>query len=1192
MGKTQGRGIPVMSEKVRVNAAFHPFKAERNIVEFDFDPELTVGEILRRMRKTKIDHASAFVKGAIIPRDRWDTTKLNAGDLVEVRAYPVPRGGGGGKNVLNTILSIAVIALAFWAGPVVAGWFFTAATPAWATAVATSVFATVGMLAVNALVPVSRGQMEALSSTAGERDSPTLFIEGARNSVSPFSPIPQLLGKYRMYPPLGSKPYTEIIGDSQYLRMLFVWGIGPVDIDLDTIKIGDTLISEYEGVQMEHRYGYSGDSALTLFPSTINQENLSIAVTQAVGWITRTSAANADELSVDFLFPKGLVQFDNQGNRMASALDVEIEYRAVGAGTWSKIDTSAEKFQTTIPSSSLIKDGDDLDHINFRHARTSAVIHGIRWPVSSRGQYEIRIRKTSVDYDLTTLYEDLSWSALRTITIDDPVDMPVPIAMTALVIKATDQLNGVIDQLNAIVTVKCKDWNATTEVWDDDQPTQNPASLFRHVLQGSAIAVPLPDSRIDLDALQDWHEFCEEKGFKFNMVRDYSSSVWQTLRDIAAAGRAVPTMVDGKWSVAIDQQQDAPVSFITPRNSYGFRAEKFFLNTPHAWRIEFPNENEGYSFDERRVYADGYDESTATKFETLEILGVTDPDQIYRLGRYRLAQAIHQPERWTFSQDMEFLTYRRGDRVGITHDVLLVGLAYGRVKEVNVNSDDEVTSITLDEAVTMEADKDYGVVVRNIENAALTAQVVTAAGTTTELTFVTPIATVGSDSAQAILPGDMCGFGILGEESDDATIISIVPSNDFKAQVVAVPYREEIYDADTEDIPEFDTKVTALTPIPAPTVGDVVSDESAMVRDATGGLRVRIAVNYKPLNAALFGVYPTVQVQMRDSTTQEPFYNAKIEDETHGQFFIGDVRTGEVWDIRLRFVVPNRLPGPWVTIASHQVVGKSTPPAALQNMTISAIGGQAMIRWDMPAEIDVIFGGQVVFRHSQALTGATWGSSVSIGQAAMARTLFAVLPLKVGTYFARVYDVDGNVSAEISTVTTKQVSVLTFTSADDIDEASAFLGTKDGLVVEDSALKIDETLYDSDSDSDSDGERALEGEYEFLNSIDLGSVQHVRLTTRITSSIYLVNDTIDSRTARIDTWESFDGSNEAAGDARVYVRHTDDDPSGTPTWSAWNRLDSAEFEARAFQFKAVLSVDSEDYNINVTELGVDADQVT
>jgi len=321
---------------------------------------------------------------------------------------------------------------------------------------------------------------------------------------------------------------------------------------------------------------------------------------------------------------------------------------------------------------------------------------------------------------------------------------------------------------------------------------------------------------------------------------------------------------------------------------------------------------------------------------------------------------------------------------------------------------------------------------------------------------------------------------------------------------------------------------------------------------------------------------------VRQHGTGEAFYPAVIEEQGEGYVYIGDFRTKEVIDIRLRFKVNGKLlPGPWTTITGHTVIGRSSFPSPLANMTISAFGAQAMIRWDKPAELDVIYGGEVVFRHSPDLEDATWGSSVSIGQAAMARTLFAVLPLKEGTYLARVYDIDGNPAETITTVTTKQVSVSEFASVTTMDEAPNFLGSHNGTEIESVSLKL----------IDGASPIVMSGTYYFAQGIDLASVKRVRLTTRLTVAIYNVNDTIDSRVQNIDDWQDFDATVIGGADAKIYVRHTDDDPNGSPAWSAWERLDSAEFEARGFQFYIVVSRDSVDYNILISELGINVDKL-
>jgi len=1171
-----------MSKKIRMTAAVHPFKSDRKLLEFD--PGKTVEDMLltAQPERAKLRHAIVFINGKVIPRKVWNTHKPLEGELVEVRAFPVPRGGdGGGKNILNIVLMIAVIAVSVAAGAWLgAALSLTGAFLTTFVAFSSAIFSTVGMLAVNALCPVSNGKSVSALSGSDTTDSNTLYIEGASNSLDPFGVVPVLFGKYRQTPRQGSKPCTEMIGSDQYIRMLLIWGIGPISIDESSLKIGDTLLTEFSDYQIEHREGYADDEPLTLFPEAISEEDFTITLKAATGWILRTTTINSDEISMDLSFSNGLVQFDSGGSKQARTVNVEIQYRKTGDVDWLNIDTAGDKFQANFAASWMNLSSGLLTSVNFTAKKTSGLRYGIRWGVAERAQYDVRVRRITADTDDSMISDGVYWTALRSIKTESPVSSPVPLAMTALVIKTTDQLNGIIDDFSGVVTRVCEEWAG--EAWVEGE-SQNPASAFRFTLQGGGAASPLPDSRIDLEALQDFHEFCTEKGYKFNQVRDYSSSIWDTLRDICAAGRAAPTIIDGKWSVVIDREQTAPVSIITPRNSFDFSAEKFFLNPPHGWRIQFTNEDEDYKTDEYRVYRDGYTDENATKFEALSLIGVTDPDQIFKLGRWRIAQVLNQPERWTFKQDMEFLTYRRGDWIKIAHDVMIVGLATARVKSIVTNESNAVVSLVLDEEVIMETGKTYGAVVRTLTDPSLSAQVTTVEGATNALVFTTPISGIGSPAEPAINIGDLVCFGEFGEETEDATVISIVPDNNLQATIIAIPYRPAIYNCDTEEIPEFITKISLNDSIPAPNIKSMISDESAAVASSTGVLKIRVGINFDPLNSSIFGTGNELIVQIRQNGTEENFYPAVIEEQGNGYVFIGDVRTKEIIDIRLRFKVNGKLlPGPWTTVFGYTVVGRSTNPSALRNMTISAIGGNAMIRWDKPDEIDVLYGGEVEFRHSPLLTAATWGSSVSIGQSAMARTLFAILPLKEGTYFARVYDVDGNPSETITSVTTKQASANAFASVATLDEAPGFIGTHDGTDIESDSLK----LVDGASPA------IMSGTYYFSQGIDLGEVKNVRLTNRLGISIYNVHDYIDSRLSNIDDWEDFDATLNGGADAKIFIRHTDDDPNiSGAEWSSWERLDSAEFAARAFQFYVVLERESADYNIMVSELGINIDEI-
>ena len=151
-----------------------------------------------------------------------------------------------------------------------------------------------------------------------------------------------------------------------------------------------------------------------------------------------------------------------------------------------------------------------------------------------------------------------------------------------------------------------------------------------------------------------------------------------------------------------------------------------------------------------------------------------------------------------------------------------------------------------------------------------------------------------------------------------------------------------------------------------------------------------------------------------------------MQEETPTSVAIVGLTSGESYDFRLQRTRPGYLASPAASVTNHFVVGRSAAPAALSNLTLAVVGGQALLRWDLPADLDVQFGGWILFRHSPAMADVAWADTTSIGRTVNGDQSHVYLPLKAGTYIARVYDSLGNVSEPVS-ITTKQASVLAFT---------------------------------------------------------------------------------------------------------------------------------------------------------------------
>lgn len=293
-------------------------------------------------------------------------------------------------------------------------------------------------------------------------------------------------------------------------------------------------------------------------------------------------------------------------------------------------------------------------------------------------------------------------------------------------------------------------------------------------------------------------------------------------------------------------------------------------------------------------------------------------------------------------------------------------------------------------------------------------------------------------------------------------------------------------------------------------------------------------------------------------------------------------------------------PSPAVSLAATVVAGLSAAPGAPAGFTVNAVGGLAVARWTLPDELDVLQGGYIVFRHSSLTSSATWDTAVSVADPMSGNLSAAVLPLKSGTYLAKFVDSSGVYSAASALFVQAQASVLSFSTLGSKVEDPAFSGTKTSCAVDDSLLVLD-AAGDFDAAPSTDdlaawdwyGGTVSAGSYAFSSALDLASVRRCRVTGTIAAQVLNIFDDVDSRTGETDEWESWDGpvtGNEC--DARLMVQSTVDNPaSGGATWTDWQRLDAADFNARGFRFRLDLASNDSSFTIKISSLNAVAEGI-
>ena len=951
--------------ELRLIACPRPFSADRIDQAIpvggsitDIMDGLALDPVLLAHAHVWITDGAMITEPVMVPRDHWARVRPKAGAVVTLRVAP-GKGGGGGKNPLRTILTIAVVAAAFVLGPAVGAAMglpteavIFGQTINLAAAVGGAAITMVGNLIVNAIAPPPRPKLAELSMGGPQsRTSPTLAITGTQNRANRYGAVPRIYGRHRVFPVLAAHPHSEVEGDEQYLRMLFDFGYGP--LELTDLRIGAIPLAQFEGVETEIRQGYATDAPVTLYTDTIREDQYSLKVTNGAGPEVLETRDGADEIIIDITF-RGLVRFDDSGNRQDRSVEIKVEYRIAGStGAWTEYATNT-----------------------YTAASEQVVRRGVRIITPVSGRYELRFTRLTEDNTSTRVRDDSFISTIRTVQHTAPVKATGR-CLVAMRIKATDQLNGVVNQFSAVIQARLPIWDGAQWV---EQTTRHPAWVYLDVLRGPANRRPVSDDRLDLDGFKAWADATPD--YTFDAVIDYPTTVFELLRDVAAAGRAGFGMRDGKFSIVRDVVQSVPIQHFTPRNTMGFRGIKAFTQIPHGLKCRFVNPDRDWQQDEVIVYADGYHEANANRFETLELFGCTSADLAWKHGRYHLAVGKLRPETYEVSVDIDHLVCTAGDLVKVSHDVPLWGGGWGRIKDVTYDVNGDVASVTLDDVVAMETGKIYAVRFRHADGVSSVASVATEPGETSVLSFLTPLAVYLAPE-----PGDLALFGEAERESASLIVKAIRHSGDFRATLTLVDAASEVHEGDTGPIPDFDSLMT-LPPeterqVPGvPVIEEVISDEDALVIGPDGRAQSRILVRVTQPQG-LNSWAEVLQAHFRRTGSNARWTVLPVVPISSEEIAVQPVEDSVAYDVRLRAVSQAGHASEWAIIENHVVVGKTTPPSDVADFQATRRADGVQLSWDPVSELDVI--------GYEVRDGEAWDTGVVVTTRHRGTSLFVAL---------------------------------------------------------------------------------------------------------------------------------------------------------------------------------------------------------
>ena len=586
-----------------------------------------------------------LVNGDPVLRKDWAFIHIN-NDMV-VSFVSLPQGGGGGK-ILRTVLSIAIMVAAPYAGAALAGTL--GVTSAIGVSLITAAVGFAGSALLNALIPPP-SPSSPISNFNTASPSPTYSLQAQGNQARLGEPIPCVYGRHIVYPDFGSTPYSEFENNDQFLFQLHVIGQG--EYDVETIRIEDTPITSFSEITHEI---IPSNGTVTLFdtdvvtaPEVAGQELLSTGDGGAfIGpFVANPAETQTELLAFDIALSRGLYYANDSGSLSNRTVTWDVQARlidddGVAIGSW-----------ITLGSETI------TDNSNTPIRKT------YKYPVSA-GRYEVQaIRTNAKDYSSRS-GNDLNWNAVKAHLISN--DNFGDVTLLALKMRATDNLSQRSSRMvNCIVTRKLSVWDEVSG-WSAPQATRSIAWACADILK-SDYGAKLNDSRIDLQALKALDDIWVGRGDTFNGIFDRKLTVWEALSQVARCGRAVAFLQGGTLRFVRDESKTLPVALFSPRNIIkdSFKIDYVMPgeDTADSVTVEFFNEKI-WKPDEITA---SLSDSNADQPATVSLFGCSNKEHALREGLYMAAANRYRRRLLSFKTELEGLIPTYGDLIAVSHDM-------------------------------------------------------------------------------------------------------------------------------------------------------------------------------------------------------------------------------------------------------------------------------------------------------------------------------------------------------------------------------------------------------------------------------------------------------------------------------------------------------------------------------------------
>ena len=781
---------------------------------------------------------------------------------------------------------------------------------------------------------------------------------------------------------------------------------------------------------------------------------------------------------------------------------------------------------------------------------TSPYERAYRIRLPQPGPWQVRVRRLTPDNDSNSLLQNETWWGSYT----ELRDWKIAYADTAYVGLAVDaevfgsRLPTRSYDVRGLKIKVPSNYDPTTRnysgQWDGTFQiawTDNPAWVFYDLLTNDryGLGASIPASAVDKWALYTIAQYCDEMvpdgaggqqpRYTFNGVINDAREAWEAVQTIAAAFRGMV-----HWGAGlVTATQDAPASpvkLVTNANviegtfSYSGTALSARHTVAH---VTWSDPENGY----RPTIELVEDQEGMARWGLRPIdvaaLGVTSRGLARRLGRWVLDTEATATETVTYRAALDHADLRPGDVIAVA-DRWLAGVRYGgRVASATT------TSVTLDAPVTLEVGKSYTLRVVLPDGTVAQRDVSSGAGTHTTLTLASALPAQPVANAVWLLAS-----GAVAPRQ--FRVVSVAEVEPMIYEVTALLHDPAKYARIELGLRAAGPGFTALPSGPVQPPGSLGVREFVVY--AGGAAAPALTLSWQ------LSTDPRVQTyQVEYMLAGDPTWRAAGVTATNN-IDVFDTRAGEAM-FRVRATDALGRHSAWVTLTTT-LLGLDAPPENVTDVRGTVRGDVLRLSWR-----PVRGQGYATYRvrFSPLLSDAKWTGAVDV--AVGLPTAFAQLPVMRGTFLIRAEHPGGALSPAPGVFVNLAEPIEEMNAVAALAQHPTWSGTKTNTAVANNNLVI------------SAGHTS--GTYQF-SSPDLTQVYVSRVSASINVAGLLSSDDVFAW-PNVFAIEDIFSADSDEWSAALELRTTQDDPAGSPTWSAWEPFVVGDYTARAFQFRLSLA---------------------